>query len=76
MKAPIVDDDHSHTILKDGKKCTWFTKKLWAEAADLPVFDFEVSQFSGYDEDYWFGDRIKPTINKVLEHYNRIQRAD
>ena len=76
MNTPFVADDHSHTILKDGKKHTWYVKRLWLLSAALPEFDYEVSLFDGYDEDYWFGDRVKPTINKVIEHYNKIKNAD
>ncbi|MNS94818.1 hypothetical protein D3C72_1290450 [compost metagenome] len=76
MNKPIVADDHSHTIFKDGKKHTWYVKRLWSLSAELPEFEYEVSLFDGYDEDYWFGDRVKPTINKVIEHYNKIQHAD
>jgi hypothetical protein len=76
MNKAIVPDDHSHTILVDGKKHTWYAKRLWSLAAALPEFEYEVAQFDGYDQDYWFGDRVKPTINKVIEHYNRIQNAD
>jgi len=28
MEIPGVDDDHSHTIQKDGKKYTWYVKRL------------------------------------------------
>jgi len=76
MKPLPVDDKHSHTILKDGRKHTWYAKRLWALSKGLPEFEYEVSSFNGFDEDYWFGDRIKPTINKVIEHYQKIQFAD
>lgn len=71
-----IDDKHSHTILKDGRKHTWFAKRLWSLSAGLPEFDYEVALFNGFDEDFWFGDRIKPTINKVIEHSEKIQHAD
>jgi len=76
MKTPTIDDNHSHTIQINGKKHTWYVKRLWTLSAGLPEFDYEVSLFDGYNEDYWFGDRVKPTINKVIEHYNKIQHAD
>ena len=76
MKLQSVDSEHSHTILKDGRKYTWYVKRLWALSKDLPEFDYEVSSFKGFEEDYWFGDRIKPTINKIVEHYQKIQHAD
>ena len=71
-----VSDGHSHTVLIDGKKHTWYVKRLWQLAKDLPAFEYEVSSFAGFDEDFWFGDRIKPTIAKVLEHHQKILNAD
>ena len=72
----MVSDQHSHSIFKDGKKHTWNVKRLWALAANLPEFDYEISSFLGFNEDFWFGDRFKPTIGKVIEHYQKIRDAD
>ena len=60
MKTPAVDEGHSHTIQKAGKKHTWYVKRLWTLSIGLPEFAYEVSLFDDYDEDYWFGDRVKP----------------
>ncbi len=76
MKMNTVDDLHSHSVYKDGKKHTWYVKRLWNLATHLPEFDFEISSFVGFDEDFWFGDRFKPTIGKVLEHCRKINDAD
>ena len=54
---------------------TWYTERLWKLAAELPVFEFEVSRFDCFDEDVWFGGTHKPTVNKVLEHYRKIANA-
>jgi hypothetical protein len=71
-----VSDGHSHTIGKDGRKYKWYVKRLWQLAKDLPQFEYEVASFKGFDQDFWFGDRIKPTIANVLAHHQKIQNAD
>lgn len=76
MKTVFVSDGHSHSTEKNGKKHTWYVKRLWVLSVGLPEFDFDVSSFNGYEEDFWFGDRIKPTIKKVLEHHHKILNAD
>ena len=68
--------DSFHSIIINGKKYTWSTKRLWQLSKDLPPFEFEVASFTGFDEDFWFGDRIKPTINKVIEHHKKIRDAN
>ena len=74
--ADKISDRHSHTVLIDGKKHIWYAKRLWQLSKDLPIFEYEISSFNEFDDDIWFGDRIKPTIKKVLEHHGKILRAD
>jgi hypothetical protein len=76
MNTHIVSDGHSHTIFKHGKKHTWYVKRLWALSKNLPEFEYEISSFAGFEEDFWFGDRIKPTIKNVLDHHQRCLNAD
>ena len=64
------------SLERDGQICVWLTKRLWALAADLPVFEYKVSSFESFDNDMWFNDQHKPTVNKVLEHYKRIETAN
>lgn len=71
-----ISDSHSHAIRKDGKKHVWLAKRLWQLAQALPVFDYPVAEFSGFELDCWFGDRHQPTINAVLAHMQRVQQAD
>jgi hypothetical protein len=71
-----ISDSHSHSILKDDKKYTWLTKRLWTLAKDLTPFEFDISSFQGFDEDCWFGNHHQPTLKAVLDHVNRIQAAD
>lgn len=61
--------------LRNDQVYTWYTERLWKLAADLPVFEFEVATFDCFDEDIWFGNVHKPTVNKVLEHYRKIANA-
>lgn len=65
-----------HCVTEDGKKFVWSTKRLWKLAENLPVFEFEISSFDGMDKDFWFGDRNHPTIRNVLQHFDKIQKAD
>jgi hypothetical protein len=71
-----VSDQHSHSVRVDGKKHTWYVKRLWALAENMPTFEYDIATFRGFEEDYWFGDRHKPTLMKVLEHQQKIARAD
>ncbi|RYZ64004.1 MAG: chromosome partitioning protein ParB [Proteobacteria bacterium] len=60
----------------DGVIRLWITSRLWKLAAELPTFEYDVSSFENFDEDVWFNTQNKPTVNKVLEHYRKIQNAD
>jgi hypothetical protein len=71
-----VSDSHSHTIIKNGKRHVWFIKRLWKLTVNLPVFEFDVSSFKDFDDDIWFGDRVKPTVRKVLEHHQKVLNAN
>lgn len=60
---------------REGMRHVWLIRNLWLFAKDLPVFEFEVEKFDCFDEDVWFGSQHKPTVNKVLEHYRKIETA-
>ncbi len=66
----------THSIKKDGMRYKWKVETLWRHAATLEPFEYDVSTFTDLDEDCWFGDRHEPTIRRVLEHHERIQRAN
>lgn len=70
----IDKNRHSHTIKKDGRKLTWFTDSLWESSKELDIFDYDISDFD-FDVDCWFGDRFKPTIQKILEHTQKINKS-
>lgn len=61
---------------QDGEVRLWRVERLWEFSKDLPVFDYEISSFNGFDKDVWFGQQQKPTINNVLEHFRKIEKAD
>lgn len=62
--------------LRGNQVFTWYTERLWKLAAELPVFEFEVATFNCFNEDVWFGGVHTPTVNKVLEHYRKIAKAN
>jgi hypothetical protein len=49
---------------------------LWELSRDLPIFEYDLSRFTGLDEDRWYCSVNVPTIRSVLEHMQRIQIAD
>ena len=60
---------------QNGEVYLWLTKRLWELTKSLPVFEYEVTTFNGFDKDVWFGSQHKPTVNKVLDHYKKIEKA-
>jgi hypothetical protein len=60
---------------RDGVLYLWVTRKIWALANDLPVFDYEVASFECFDKDVWFGSQHTPTVYNVLSHYKKIEAA-
>jgi hypothetical protein len=74
--AKDTKENPFHSIVRDGKKQIWFTERLWLLSKDLAPFEFEVNDFKGFDEDFWFGDKNKPTIRNVMAHHLKIQNAD
>lgn len=61
---------------KDGSVYLWRVSRLWDLSANLPAFDFEVTSFNGFDQDVWFGNLQKPTLNNVLAHFKKIEIAN
>lgn len=62
--------------LADGRRGLWWTDRLWALAADLPVERVKLADIGEFDIDCWFQDRHVPSIRKVAEHARRIFDAD
>ncbi|MFK7928103.1 MAG: hypothetical protein AB8H79_07925 [Myxococcota bacterium] len=68
--------ERTHSTLVNGERHIWVVSRLWALAADLPVFDYPVDAFSGFDLDIWYGHINTPTVRSVVEHMRRINAAD
>jgi hypothetical protein len=65
-----------YSFVKDGKRYVWDVRRLWSLSKDFPVFDFDISQFSGLDIDMWFCGVNVPTVRSVYQHCVRINEAD
>ncbi len=64
---------HSHPVAKERGR--WWTDRLWAAAADLPVLDVPIDSIAEFDMDCWFQAK-EPTCRAVAEHAGRINAAD
>ena len=62
--------------LPDGGRGLWWTDRLWALAADLPVVRVKLTEIAEFDLDCWFQERHVPTVRTVAEHARRIFDAD
>lgn len=79
MLKPFPNFDLSNPFTgfeQDGEIRLWLVQRLWPLSKNLPVFEYEVASFNGYDQDVWFGNQQKPTINNVLAHLKKIEKAD
>ena len=65
-----------YSFVESGKRYVWDVRRLWALSRDFPVFDFEISEFSGFDIDMWFCGVNVPTVRSVYQHCLRINHAD
>jgi hypothetical protein len=72
-QAGAMPEKHSHLV--DGGRGFWWTERLWAEAAGLPVRRVRIDDIAEFDQDCWFGGRA-PTGRQVAEHARRIEVAD
>jgi len=68
------DEKHSRTVL--GGRGYWWTQRLWALAADLPVQQVALSDIPEFDVDCWFQGRHTPSIREVAGHAQRIFNAE
>jgi hypothetical protein len=67
---------NTYSFVRDGKRYIWDVPRLWQLSANFPVFDFEISEFSGFDIDMWFCGVNVPTVRSIYEHCLRIDAAD
>ena len=66
-------EHHSHVV--DGRRCHWWTDRLWAASSDLPVTTVAIDAIAEFDMDCWFHGRA-PTCRQVADHARRINAAD
>jgi len=68
------DEKHGRTV--PGGRGYWWTQRLWALAADLPVIQVPIADIAEFDLDCWFQGRHTPSVRAVAEHARRIFNAD
>ncbi len=61
----------------NGERHTWFIQSLVKATEKLPVIDIELCELNEYlDENAWFHGENEPTIIAIIEHYQRVEKAD
>ena len=73
MGAMSEPEKHSHAV--PGGRAFWWTERLWAESAELPVETVAIDSILESDMVCWFGGH-GATCRQVAEHARRIQAAD
>src|SRR3954466_2659529 len=71
----VVEREHHHSHIVDGRRCHWWTDRLWAASKDLPIEQVAIDSIAEFDVDCWFRGRA-PTCREVAEHARRINDAD
>ena len=66
-------EKHSHAVA--GGRGHWWTDRLWAESAHLPIENVPIDSIAEFDMDCWFHGK-GPTCREVAEHARRINDAD
>jgi hypothetical protein len=54
----------------------WDTDRLVALTKDLPVEQIELADIDEIDSVYWFDERDRPTVRKVVEHFRLVEEVD
>jgi hypothetical protein len=54
----------------------WDVDRLIELAADLPAEEVALDDLPEIDSEYWFDERERPTVRKVIEHFRRMDGAD
>ena len=60
----------------DGGRGLWWTERLWALSAELPVISVKLADIPEFEQDCWFQEHHVPTVRTVAEHARRIFDAD
>ena len=66
----------AYSVTKNGQRYSWDVQRLWDLSSQFEVFDFEISEFSGFDMDVWFCGVNVPTVRNVYDHCLRISAAN
>jgi hypothetical protein len=54
----------------------WNVDRLVALTRDLPSEQVELTEIGEIDSVYWFDERERPTVRKVVEHFRLIEAVD
>ena len=54
----------------------WDVDRLVALTKNLPVEEIELADIDEIDSVYWFDQRDRPTVRKVVEHFRLIEEVD
>jgi hypothetical protein len=54
----------------------WDVDRLIELSRDLPREHVAVAEIRELDTDYWFDDRLPPTVRRVVEHAQLIEEVD
>jgi len=73
MSGMTDREHHSHVV--GGRRCHWWTDRLWEASAHLPVITVPIDAIAEFDMDCWFHGRA-PTCRQVADHAARIDAAD
>ena len=60
----------------NGQKYEWNVYRLWEIAKSLPLKEVEIDAIQEIDKVIWFNDNRKPTLKRVVKHFERIKDAD
>ena len=71
----VTEKRETHSRCVPGGREFWWSDRLWAESAGLPVFSVPIADIAEFDQNCWFGD-APPTCREVAEHARRIEATD
>jgi len=60
----------------EGGLDAWDVGRLIGLAADLPVEEVALDDLPEIDSEYWFDERERPTVRKVIEHFRLVGDVD
>lgn len=65
---------HTYSYTEDGRRHYFFVERLWDLASRMTVVDVEVESLD-LEKNVWFN-RKAPTITRILQQVEKIERAD